>query len=108
MRLAWPNYDSLSIIYPRGVWADCHASLDRNAVYGYLSAAYGLVAWWAVEGRNAKSIEPARALRSQRSVPLLCRDPFAAVIRWTADPANADRSKRSCMNVWPKSRFPSR
>jgi hypothetical protein len=68
--------------------------------YGYLSAVYGLVAWWAAEGRDANSIEPARALRLQRSVPRSCRDPFTAVIRWTADPAKADkrtRSKWSCV-----------
>jgi len=89
-----------SVVYPRGVCADCQASRDRNTIYGYLSAVYGLVAWWAAEGRDANSIEPARALRLQRSVPRSCRDPFTAVIRWTADPAKADkrtRSKWSCV-----------
>jgi hypothetical protein len=28
----------------RGIWDDCQASRDRNAVYGYLNAVYGLVA----------------------------------------------------------------
>jgi hypothetical protein len=29
----------------RNAWDDCQASLDRNAIYGYLTAVYGLVAW---------------------------------------------------------------
>jgi hypothetical protein len=28
----------------RGIWEDCQASRDRNAIYGYLSAVYNLVA----------------------------------------------------------------
>jgi hypothetical protein len=48
----------------RGIWEDCQAARDRNAIYAYLSAVYGLVAWWAAEG---KEIERARrALRLQR------------------------------------------
>jgi hypothetical protein len=26
MQLAWPNYDSLSVVYPRGVWDDAQTS----------------------------------------------------------------------------------
>src|ERR1700675_1619401 len=48
----------------RGIWDDCQATRDRNAIYGYLSAVYGLVAWWTLEGRAAD--RPGRALRSQR------------------------------------------
>jgi hypothetical protein len=36
----------------RGIWEDCQASRDRNAIYTYLTAVYGLVAWWAAEGRD--------------------------------------------------------
>jgi hypothetical protein len=36
----------------RDAWADCQASRDRNAIYGYLSAVYGLVAWWTAEGQD--------------------------------------------------------
>jgi hypothetical protein len=32
MRLDWPNYDSHSVVYPRGVCADCQASRDRNTI----------------------------------------------------------------------------
>jgi hypothetical protein len=34
----------------RDAWADCQASRERNAIYGYLNAVYGLVAWWTAEG----------------------------------------------------------
>jgi hypothetical protein len=29
----------------RGAWEDCQANRERNAIYGYLSAVYGLVTW---------------------------------------------------------------
>jgi hypothetical protein len=45
----------------RTAWVDCQANRDWNAIYGYLTAVYGLVAWWAAEG---KEIDRARrALR---------------------------------------------
>ena len=47
-------------------WNDCQASRDRNAIYGYLSAVYGLVAWWTAEGREIECAR--RALRVRRSV----------------------------------------
>ena len=28
-------------------WDDCQASRDRDAIYGYLTAVFDLVAWWA-------------------------------------------------------------
>jgi hypothetical protein len=73
----------------RGIWEDCQASRDRNAIYGYLSAVYGLVAVWAAEGREADRAR--RALRLLRLDVSVREDPFAAVIRCTADPAKADR-----------------
>ncbi len=82
----------------RDAWADCQATRDRNAIYGYLTAVYSLVAVWAAEGREI--------VRARRAL-CLCRlevsdreDPFAAIIRCTADPAKADkrtRSKWSCV-----------
>ena len=77
----------------RGIWDDCHASRDRNAIYGYLTAVYGLVAWWAAEGRDLDRAR--RALRLQRLEVSDREDPFAAVIRCTADPAKADKRTRS-------------
>jgi hypothetical protein len=73
----------------RNTWDDCQTTRDRNAIYGYLTAVYGLVAWWSAEGREIDRAR--RALRLQR----LAKDPFAAIIRCTADPAKADKRTRS-------------
>jgi hypothetical protein len=77
----------------RGIWEDCQASRDRNAIYAYLSAVYGLVAWWTAEGREIDRAR--RALRLQRLKVSDREDPFAAIIRCTADPAKADKRTRS-------------
>jgi hypothetical protein len=77
----------------RDIWDDCQANRDRNAIYGYLTAVYGLVAWWTADGREAD--------RARRAL-CLCRlevsereDRFASIIRCTADPAKADKRTRS-------------
>jgi hypothetical protein len=77
----------------RGAWVDCQASRDRNAIYGYLTAVYGLVAWWTAEGRENDRAR--RALRLQRLAVSDREDPFAAIIRRTADPMKADKRTRS-------------
>jgi hypothetical protein len=77
----------------RGIWEDCQASRDRNAIYAYLNAVYGLVAWWTAEGREADRSR--RALRSQRLEVSDREDAFTAVIRCTADPVKADKRTRS-------------
>jgi hypothetical protein len=77
----------------RNAWDDCQASRDRNAIYGYLSAVYGLVAWWAADGREIDRAR--RALRLQRLKVSDREDPFAAIIRCTADPGKADKRTRS-------------
>jgi hypothetical protein len=33
-------------------WEDAQTSRNRNAIYGYLSAVYALVTWWAAEGQD--------------------------------------------------------
>jgi hypothetical protein len=77
----------------RGIWEDVQASRDRNAIFGYLTAVYGVVAWWAAEGRD---LDRARhALRLVRLEIFDREDPFAAIIRCTADPAKADKRTRS-------------
>jgi hypothetical protein len=74
-------------------WAECQATRDRNAIYGYLIAVYGLVSWWAAEER---AIDRARrALRLQRLEVSEREDPFAALIRCTADPAKVAKRTRS-------------
>jgi hypothetical protein len=77
----------------RTAWDDCQASRDRNAIYGYLSAVYSLVSWWAAEGRETDRAR--RALRLQRLKVSDREDPYAAMIRCTADPAKADKRTRS-------------
>ena len=77
----------------RGIWDDCQASRDRNAIYGYLTAVYGLVAWWTAAGRDLDRAR--RALRLCRLKVSDQEDPFSAVIRCTADPAKADKRTRS-------------
>jgi hypothetical protein len=72
----------------RSAWEDVQSNRSRNAIYGYLTAVYGLVVLWAAEGRD---FDLARgALRLQRLEASEREDPFAAVIRCTADPAKAD------------------
>jgi hypothetical protein len=77
----------------RDAWADCQANRNRNAIYGYLTAVYDLVAWWTAEGREVD--------RARRAL-CLCRlevsdreDAFTAIIRCTADRAKADKRTRS-------------
>jgi hypothetical protein len=77
----------------RDAWADCQATRDRNAIYAYLNAVYDLVAWWTSEGRQADRTR--RALRLSRLEVFDREDPFAAVIRCTADPSKADKRTRS-------------
>jgi hypothetical protein len=77
----------------RGIWEDCQANRDRDAIYTYLTAVYGLVAWWTAEGRDLERAR--RALSSQRLKVSDREDPFAAIIRCTADTAKADKRTRS-------------
>jgi hypothetical protein len=77
----------------RCAWEDAQANRERSAIYGYLSAVYGLVAWWAAEGREID--RACRALRSQRLEISDREGPFAAVVRCTADPEKADKRTRS-------------
>jgi hypothetical protein len=77
----------------RGAWEDAQSNRDRDAIYRYLGAVYGLVAWWTAEGR---AIDRARrALRLHRLEISEREDPFAAIIRCTADLAKADKRTRS-------------
>ena len=77
----------------RNAWEESRASRRRDAIYPYLTAVFDLVAWWAAERRT---LERARkALRLQRMCPFDDEEPFAAVIRCTADPAKVDKRTRS-------------
>jgi hypothetical protein len=42
----------------RNVWDDSQGTRDRNAIYGYLSAVYGLVAWLGGQRMAGRSTVP--------------------------------------------------
>jgi hypothetical protein len=77
----------------RLAWDECQSSRDRDAIYGYLAAVYGLVAWWTAEGWEID--RPRRALRLGGLEVSEREDPFAAIVRCTADSAKADKRTRS-------------
>ena len=77
----------------RTLWDQSQANRQRDAIYGYLSAVYALVTWWAADGRETDRSR--RALRLLQLEASDREDPFAAIIRCTADPAKADKRTRS-------------
>ena len=77
----------------RSAWNDCQTSRDRNAIYGYLSAVFDLVAWWAAEGRAISRAR--RALQLQRLDLPTTDEPFAALILCTAGRQKVDKRTRS-------------
>src|SRR5689334_20118663 len=77
----------------RIAWDECQSSRDRNAIYGYLTAVFDLVMWWAAEDR---AISRARwALQLQRLDSQTLNEPFAAIILATADRHRVDKRTRS-------------
>jgi hypothetical protein len=74
-------------------WDDCQASRARDAIYGYLSAVLDLVAWWTSEGHAQERAH--KALRLRHINPFENEEPFAAVIRCTADREKVDKRTRS-------------
>jgi hypothetical protein len=77
----------------RNAWDDCQARRDRNAIYGYLSAVFDLVMWWAAE--NCALARARKALRLQNIWPSDHDEPFAAIILCTSDPSKVDKRTRS-------------
>src|SRR5438552_4697878 len=77
----------------RMAWEECQASRDRNAIYGYLSAVFDLVTWWAAE--DCALARARKALRLQNISPSDHDESFAAIIRCTSDPAKVDNRTRS-------------
>src|SRR6266480_6619090 len=77
----------------RHAWVESQSSRDRNAIYGYLTAVFDLVMWWAAEDR---AVSRARwALRLQGVDVPNTVEPFAAIISCTADREKVDRRTRS-------------
>jgi hypothetical protein len=77
----------------RNAWDESQARRDRDGVYIYLTAVFELVAWWAAEGRALERAQ--KALRLRHITPSDHDEPFAAIIRCTADPAKVDKRTRS-------------
>jgi hypothetical protein len=77
----------------RNAWEECQASRERDAIYGYLTAIFNLVAWWTAENRALDRAH--KALRLQNIKPSDHDEPFAAIVRCTADPAKVDKRTRS-------------
>ncbi len=77
----------------RNAWHAFQENRDRDAVYGYLSAVFDLVAWWAADGQALDRAR--RALRLQHADATKCNEPFAAIIRCTSDAGKVDKRTRS-------------
>src|SRR3984893_1119964 len=77
----------------RNAWDECQASRDRDAIYGYLTAVFELVVWWTAENRALERAH--QALRLGHIIPFDHEEPFAAIIRCTADTAKVDKRTRS-------------
>src|SRR3984893_14776060 len=76
----------------RNAWEECQASRDRDAIYDYLTAVFDLVAWWMVENRALERAH--KALRLSHINPFENEEPFAVVIRCTADREKVDKRTR--------------
>ena len=77
----------------RNAWEACQANRARDAIYSYLTAVFDLVAWWTAENRAVERAH--KALRLRHITPFNGEEPFAAIIRCTADPAKVDKRTRS-------------
>jgi hypothetical protein len=77
----------------QNAWDKSQASRERDAIYGYLGAVFDLVAWWMAENRALERAQ--KALRLRHLIPFDQEEPFAAIIRCTADPAKVDKRTRS-------------
>jgi hypothetical protein len=77
----------------RNAWEESQASRKRDAIYRYLTAVFDLVSWWTAEDRALERAH--KALRLQRLCPFDGEEPFAAMIRCTADPRKVDKRTRS-------------
>jgi hypothetical protein len=77
----------------RNAWEESQASRERDAIYSYLTAVFDLVAWWAAEKRALERAH--KALRLRHIIPFDHEEPFATIIRCTADREKVDKRTRS-------------
>jgi hypothetical protein len=77
----------------QNAWDESQARRERDAIYVYLAAVFELVAWWMAENRARERAQKALRLRHLTSFDQ--EEPFAAIIRCTADPAKVDKRTRS-------------
>jgi hypothetical protein len=77
----------------RNAWDECQSHRERDAIYGYLTAVFDLVMWWAAE--NCELARARKALRLHNIWPTDHDEPFAAIIRCSSDPAKVDKRTRS-------------
>jgi hypothetical protein len=77
----------------QNAWDESQARRDRDAIYTYLTAVFELVAWWMAENRALERAQ--KALRLKRIIQTDHDEPFAAIIRCTANPAKVDKRTRS-------------
>jgi hypothetical protein len=77
----------------RGAWKKLQSSRNRDAVYGYLTEVFELVAWW-MEERRANEFA-GTALYLSGIEELIEVDPFAAVILCTSHRNKVDLKTRS-------------
>ena len=77
----------------QNAWDESQARRERDAIYIFLTAVFELVAWWMGENRALERAQ--KALRLHHITPFDQEEPFAAIIRCTADPAKVDKRTRS-------------
>jgi hypothetical protein len=77
----------------RNAWDESQARRERDAIYTYLTAVFELIAWWMAE--NCALERAHEALRLRHITQFDQEEPFAAIIRCTADPAKVDKRTRS-------------
>jgi hypothetical protein len=77
----------------QNAWDESQARRERDAIYIYLTAVFELIAWWMAEKHALERAQ--RALRLWHITPFDQEEPFAAIIRCTADPVKVDKRTRS-------------
>jgi hypothetical protein len=77
----------------QNAWDESQARRERDAIYIFLTAVLELVAWWMAENRALERAQ--RALRLRHITPFDQEEPFAAIIRCTADSTKIDKRTRS-------------